>query len=307
MMSVGAQWAQVEDVERALKVQVLVVYPTGEAEKLEHFGPFPLPVALGAAPLPGRYPLVIVSHGSGGTLVSHRELARYLASRGFIVALIEHPGNNRNDNRLAQGVEVLATRPRDVRLVVDWLVAESGFAEFLRGNQYSLVGHSLGGYTGLALAGGVPTSLPHQTDDRIAKVIEVEADPRLSAVVLLAPATVWFRKPGALAQVHTAILMIESYHDELAPYFYMGQIVLDGVPSTTVVDSRVVERANHYSFLSPWPEALKSPSVVPSQDPPGFDRRRFLDQLYPEIERFLAEQLLDYRASATPVLRTATG
>jgi hypothetical protein len=96
--------------------------------------------------------------------------------------------------------------------------------------------------------------------------------------------------------------MIASYHDDGAPYFYMCQLVLDGVPETTAVDHRLVEGAGHYSFLSPWPDAMKSASIPPSQDPPGFDRRSFLEGLYPEIAEFL---LREHGKSRSPVTGTA--
>jgi predicted dienelactone hydrolase len=283
----GYQLAQVADEGRGVRIPMLVMYPAGAAEKVEQLGPFSLSVAAGAPPLEGRYPLVIVSHGSGGAPLSHRELARHLASRGFVVGVPEHPFNNRNDNSQAHTVELLAGRPRDIRTVVDWFFARSPFASFLKAGSFSMVGHSIGAYTALAVAGGVPTSLPHQSADRQGKRIEVHPDPRVKSLVLLAPATPWFRLRGALDQVRAPILMIASYHDELAPYFYMCQIVLDGVPDATKVDYRLVENAGHYSFLSPWPDAMKSPAIPPSQDPPGFDRRQFLDQTYIEIESFL--------------------
>jgi predicted dienelactone hydrolase len=266
-----------------------VFYPTATAEKVERLGPFSLSVSIDAEPLSQPASLVIISHGSGGSPQTHRELARHLASRGFVVGVPEHPFNNRSDNRLADSLEVLVERPRHIRIAVDWFFEQSPFASQFEDRSFSMVGHSLGAYTALALAGGVPTSLPHQAPDRQARIIEVEADSRLKSLVLLAPATVWFRFRGALERVHAPILMIASYHDHQAPYFYMCQIVLDGVPDVTKVDYRLVEDASHYSFLSPWPEALKSPAIPPSMDPPGFDRRQFLDRTYVDIETFLAQ------------------
>jgi predicted dienelactone hydrolase len=290
-MSVGYELTQVFDQGRDLQIPMLVTYPTSSAEKVEQLGPFRLSVASGGAPLEGTYPLVIISHGSGGTHLSHRELARHLASRGFVVGVPEHPHDNRNDNTLANRVELLSQRPGDVRMVADWFFDHSRFSPFLKPDVFSVVGHSMGAYTALAVAGGVPTSLPHQSADRLPKRIEIEPDPRVQSLVLLAPATPWFRFRGSLDRVRTPILMIASYHDELAPYFYMCQTVLDGLPESTNVDYRLVEDAGHYSFLSPWPDAMKSPAIPPSQDPPGFDRRRFLDQTYAEIESFLARTL----------------
>jgi predicted dienelactone hydrolase len=266
-------------------IPLLVLYPTAAPEKLEPFGPFTLSVAKAAPPLAGTHPLVVISHGAGGAPLTHRELARHLASLGFVVAIPEHPHDNRGDASGTGSLGVLAQRPTDLKRTADWMFG--AFGTQLEPAAFSVIGHSLGAYTGLALAGGAPTSLPHQSPDREARRIEVEHDARVKALVLLAPATPWFRVRGSLEAVTAPILMVASYADEAAPYFYMCQNVLDGLRPSHPVDYRLVEGANHYGFLSPWPDALKGPQIPPSLDPPGFDRRVFLDRLYADITAFL--------------------
>jgi predicted dienelactone hydrolase len=283
--TVGLELTEVS-AERGVSFHVLVFYPSSAPARPERLGPFELEVARNGAPLPGRHPLVIISHGSGGSHLTHRELAHSLASRGFVVGVPEHPFNNRNDNSQAESLALLTDRPLQIRAVADWFFASRHPAQLVP-DRYSIIGHSLGGYTALAAAGGVPTSLPHQEPDRVARRIPVTADARVKALVLLAPATPWFRQRGALSAVQVPILMVASYHDLQAPYFYLCQLVLDGVPDPRQVDYRLVEQAGHYSFLSPWPDTLKSPAIPPSQDPPGFDRRAFLAQLYVDISKFL--------------------
>lgn len=285
-MSVGFELVQLFDDRNGAQFPLLTFYPSSSPARAERLGPFELEVAAAGTPLPGSHPLVLISHGSGGSPATHRELACHLAARGFVVGVPEHPFNNRNDNTHAESLQLLADRPHHVRLAADWFF-QSRHAAQLEPERYSVIGHSLGGYTALALAGGVPSSLPHESPDRSVQRIPVTADPRLQALVLLAPATPWFRLPGALRDVRVPILMVASYHDLQAPYFYLCQLVLDGVADPSNVDYRLVEQAGHYSFLSPWPDALKSPAIPPSQDPPGFDRRAFLSQLYADISSFL--------------------
>lgn len=285
---VGLQSVQVVDEAEALSFPMLVMYPTIAQERPEQLGPFTLSVARDAPVLEGEHPLVLISHGRGGSPSTHRELAHHLATRGFVVGVPEHPFDNRNDQTFTNRIECLVRRPRDIALAADWFFERGPLAANVKQGSFSMIGHSIGGYTALAVAGGVPTSLPHQSADRQAKRLEVAHDPRLKALVLLAPATPWFRLPGSLSQVHAPILMIASYHDEHCPYFYMCQLVLDGVPDPARVDARLVEDAGHYSFLSPWPESMRSPALPPSMDPPGFDRRAFLDAMYADIAAFLA-------------------
>jgi predicted dienelactone hydrolase len=285
-MPVGLELTQLLDDRSGARFPLLVFYPSSSPARPERLGPFDLHVAAAGALLPGPHPLVLISHGSGGSPATHRELACHLAAAGFVVGVPEHPFNNRTDNSRAESLELLADRPYHLRLVADWF-QQSRFAAQLVPQRYSIVGHSLGGYTGLAAAGGVPSSLPHESADRLVHRIPVTPDERVQALVLLAPATPWFRLPGALSGVRVPILMVASYHDLQAPYFYLCQLVLDGVPDPGKVDYRLVERAGHYSFLSPWPDALRSPAIPPSLDPPGFDRRPFLDRLYSDIGGFL--------------------
>jgi predicted dienelactone hydrolase len=241
-------------------IPTLLFYPTRAAPSHVALGPFSIDVALDAPVDDGRFPLVVISHGSGGAPATHRELAQLLASHGFVVAVPEHPGNHRGDNSLADTTEILERRPRDVLDVAAWCAGE-----LLLDETFAIVGHSMGAYTALVAA----------------------RDARVGAIVLLAPATPWLRAAGALEHVHVPILMRSGDADTIAPADYMTQIVLDGVRDPSAIDHRVVAGANHYSFLSPWPEALRSPAILPSMDPPGFDRRAFLDRLYAEILAFL--------------------
>ncbi|HEX7946965.1 MAG TPA: dienelactone hydrolase, partial [Phenylobacterium sp.] len=50
------------------------------------------------APVTGRaHPLVVISHGTGGSLVDHYDTAIALAHAGFVVAAITHTGDTRGD------------------------------------------------------------------------------------------------------------------------------------------------------------------------------------------------------------------
>src|SRR5713226_1159457 len=47
-----------------------------------------------ALPAKGPFPLIALSHGTGGSAQVMAWLARGLASRGYVVAAVNHPGNN---------------------------------------------------------------------------------------------------------------------------------------------------------------------------------------------------------------------
>jgi predicted dienelactone hydrolase len=236
---------------------------------------------------------VIVSHGSGGSRLTHRVLAAGLARQGFVVVLPDHPGNNRDNNELAGTHTLLADRPRQVRQAIDWAYADAALGTHLLPDAVAVIGHSLGGYTALAVAGGRPWAAAHETPDRQPRLVPVAPDARVKALVLLAPATPWFMAPDALAGVHAPILILTGENDEMTPAWH-AEVVKRGVPAGTEVDHRTVPNAGHYSFLSPFPAERTSAAFPPSQDPLGFDRARFHEELSGEVGAFLHRVFPDF-------------
>lgn len=282
----GYSEVEMEDSSLGITFPMIVMYPAGTPEQAGRLGPYPLELARDADPLEGRHPLVLISHGTGGSPLNYRTLARHLARNGFIVGLPEHPCNNRNNNSLENTVQNLTNRPRHLRMVVDWFLENERFKRRVEPDAVSLIGHSLGGYTALAAAGGVPTSFPHEDPDGLPKLIEVIPDPRIGSLVLLAPASVWYREKGSLNAVNIPILMLDAEKDPYTPPFH-AQIILGGVPDQERIIYRTVENAGHFSFLAPFPEPMRTPSFLPSQDPPGFDREHFHEMLNAEVLDFL--------------------
>jgi len=65
---------------------VALVYPTKTSSENVSFGPFELKLAIGASiatRAKGKFPLVIISHGSGGTNLGHRSIAFALVKKGL--------------------------------------------------------------------------------------------------------------------------------------------------------------------------------------------------------------------------------
>jgi predicted dienelactone hydrolase len=291
---VGYRALAAQDTVQGARVPVHVLYPTHATPAPQAFGPYAFDAARDA-PLDGaqlaRLPLVVVSHGTGGTPWAYRWLALPLARAGFVVALVEHPGNSRADNSLADTPANLANRPRHLRLAIDTVLADRELAAHVAGSEVgaaraTAVGHSIGGYTALAAAGGRPLALPNQTPDGVAHPVDVERDPRITSVVLLAPALPWLMAPGALADVAVPVLARAAERDEIAQPAFIER-VLDGLPSTARLDYAVVPNAGHFAFWGPVPAALAGPHFPPGLDPPGFDRTAYQAQLTDELVAFL--------------------
>jgi Platelet-activating factor acetylhydrolase, isoform II len=64
-------------------------------------------------PSPARFPLLVISHGTGGSGLSMAWLGEALAKQGYIAAAVNHPGNNATQPYTGRRVFVaLAARPR---------------------------------------------------------------------------------------------------------------------------------------------------------------------------------------------------
>ena len=302
---VGCRALAVLDTLRELPVAAWLLYPTRDAPRSERFGPYELELAVDAGVAGEGLPLVVLSHGNGSTPWVHRWLAMQLVRRGVVVAVIEHPGNNRKDNSLsdAAGVSKLANlenRPRHVGLVIDAAYADPHVGPTLA-HGVAVIGESIGGYTALAIAGGHAMTLPDDVGlaQRLAPDAEpvrrafrvvTERDPRVRAIVLLSPAVFWFMADGALADVTIPILARTGERDELCPPELVER-VLRGVPDPSRVHHTIVPGAAHFSFQSPYPPALAGPGFAPSVDPPGFDRASYQHVLADDIVAFLRDTL----------------
>ena len=79
------------------KIDVALWYPTSTPSQATTIGPHVQDVAMGAPASTGPFPLIVISHGTGGMNMNHHELAAALARGGFVVAALTHPGDNYKD------------------------------------------------------------------------------------------------------------------------------------------------------------------------------------------------------------------
>lgn len=102
---------------------------------------------------PGPHPLIVISHGYGGTWRNLSWLAADLAKQGYVVAAPNHPGTSAFHRDPLQAAQ-LAQRPHDLSRVIDALSANSALAGNIDEERIAAMGHSLGGWTVVAMAGG---------------------------------------------------------------------------------------------------------------------------------------------------------
>jgi predicted dienelactone hydrolase len=110
-----------------------------------------------------QYPLVLLSHGTGGSAVQMMWLGYYLAARGYIVAAVNHHGNTASEKQLfPQGFLLYWERVKDLTVVLDKLLADPIFGARIDRNRIAAAGFSLGGYTVISIAGGVFSSQEYE-------------------------------------------------------------------------------------------------------------------------------------------------
>ena len=271
-----------------LPFSVRVLYPTEAPARAERFGAYELEVANDAPIAAHRILLVALSHGTGGTPFAYRGLAKALVGAGHAVALITHPGNNRDDDSLANTAANLENRPRHITAALDAAFADPHLAGHLVSGRAAVFGHSMGGYTALAACGAKPIALPQQTADGKAAPVAVTPDPRVVAAILFAPALPWLMAPGALDGVHARVMVRACEKDETAPPFFIEKIVR-GLPPSAELDFGVVPAAGHFACFWPLHPALAK--LPPGQDPPGFDRAAYQPVLHADVLAFLTRAL----------------
>ncbi len=131
-------------------------YPTkdrGAAETVGENAAFlGIPVLRDATPAAGAHPLVLLSHGYGGSWRNLNWLAERLVDGGYIVAAPDHPGTTTFNRDPAQAA-ALFQRPRDLGRSADALLADPALAGRVDADRIAAIGHSLGGWTVAAMAG----------------------------------------------------------------------------------------------------------------------------------------------------------
>ena len=181
------------------------------------------------------FPLVIISHGYPGNRFLMSHLAENLASKGFVVASIDHKDSTYDDQK-AFG-STLYNRPFDQLFVLNEMarLGRAGSGSFLSGlvdtNRTGLVGYSMGGY-GLVntLGGGFSKASEtfagappnHLLADRGASNPEYRRsmDARIKAAIAIAP---WGMQNGfwdaeGLKGITTPVLFVAGSVDNVAEY-----------------------------------------------------------------------------------------
>jgi predicted dienelactone hydrolase len=280
-------------------------YPTDAPASPQPLGLFVQSVAVGA-PVAGRgLPLVVMSHGTGGTFEGHYDTALALAEAGFVVASVTHTGDNYRDQSAFTRVE---NRPRHIKALIDYMLASWPRHDVLDPSRIGMFGFSAGGFTALVAIGGVPDMVrvasfctAHPDDWGCNRASELHSGPptappsafvhdtRIAAAVIAAPAIGYVFTPEGLSGVKVPIQLWRGDRDEILTHPYHAQNVYDGLPIKP--EYHVVPNAGHFAFLAPCSAGLQSIAPDICRDPAGFDRVAFHREFNAAVVAFFKAKL----------------
>jgi predicted dienelactone hydrolase len=224
----------------------------------------------GAPALTGqRYPLVLISHGYRGWANHFSGLAENLASKGYVVAAIDHADadfDNLRSFQMSFG-GVMMDRAQDQRQILSQLLTRAtqestGFAALIDADKVGLIGYSMGGFGALATAGApydttskTIKQLPGDSQAAMARATDNVA-PKIKALVAMAP---WGGQPDNrswsatdLAKITAPVLMIAGDQDDVVNFDHGVSWIFDHL---TGADRKllVFQAARHNIVGNPVP------------------------------------------------------
>ncbi len=212
----------------------------------------------------GKYPVIVFSHGAGGSQTCCDGLTRHWASYGYITiqpthddSAVQRRNQGEENIRFMQAVRealkkpaLWESRPLDISYVIDALPSFEnrvpGLVGKIDADRIGVGGHSMGSYTTEAIAGALIDFPGHSARSF--------ADPRVKAVLCLSP-----QGPGQFG-------LTEHSFDQISlPYMGMtgsldslGPIASPAWHKTPFDRSQpgdkyhlFIEGANHMSFITP--------------------------------------------------------
>jgi predicted dienelactone hydrolase len=268
-------------------LRLIVWYPASEPEAQVAVGPpgsaiFIAGTVAKDAPFAdvARHPLILLSHGFGGSARQMTWLGAALARHGYVAVAVDHPGANSIDGVSDAGAYAPWAQATDLRAALDFALDQPELAKHIDSDRVGAAGFALGGYASL-LAAGARSDFSHFVKfcegldrdamcdkhfeypldyHRRAEVLArpgLEAlaagessdvrDARIKALFLIAPAFVEALDPASLSRVRAPVGIVLGAADPIAPAATNGQLAARLIPGAEL---RVLPGVGHYDFLS---------------------------------------------------------
>lgn len=270
------------------------------------------------APDGDRRPVILLSHGYGGTARIMGWFGIAMARDGYIVVAVDHPGNNGIDKMTVAGAVLWWDRAEDLRAALKAAEQDQSIGPHMDLSRVGIAGFSAGGFTAL-VAAGARVEPAHFTqfcltnpDDGVCrpqrefaftpqdsadlfKRPEIQAEaanasadhaiPQVRAAFAMAPALVQALEPASLERMHTPVEIILGDADTVAPPITNGLVAAKMIPNVSLIR---LPSVGHYDFLASCTESGRA--IVPpcKISVPQIDTHR---QAIEAAEAFFGRQL----------------
>ncbi|AFY50153.1 putative dienelactone hydrolase [Nostoc sp. PCC 7524] len=250
-----------------------------------------LPTTTAESAIKQPFPLVVISHGVASDRYTFAYLAEHLASYGFAVAVLEHPGSNAK--RFQQYFAGLAEppepkefidRPLDIKFLLDELQRRESFDPKLKGKlnfeQVGAIGQSFGGYTVLASAGAKfnfeelrQECQPDNSNLNVSLILQCQAtqlvldnyvlqDERIKAIIAINPVNSAIFGERGISQIQVPVMLVAGSQDIFAP-----PVPEQIRPFTWLTNPNkylaLIENSTHFTFIG---ESPAESNVLPVPD-----------------------------------------
>lgn len=304
---VGLRTIEVQEPRTGTVMPAMVFHPTVEDTATTKVGTYEIEGEFSRPTAPGKHPLVLLSHGHGGSAVGHHPLAVSLARAGYIVAAIEHAGDSYRDQSGFGTDRVLLGRAWQISALLDTLMKAPELGERIDADRIGVAGFSAGGYTSLLLLGATPdganhakycTQLPQDEELCVlspSKAIHFDqslqtTDPRIRSAFVMSPLAVFFDKES-LGAVTRPVFVHAAMADAVLKPRWNALAVRHGVRNLR--GWRGIVGADHYVYLAPCPASMARSVPELCRDPAGIDRERLQVEVAESARSFFDETLLD--------------
>jgi predicted dienelactone hydrolase len=227
-----------------------------------------------------RRPLLLLSHGFGGSAADLAWLGTALAAHGLIAVAVNHPGNNALEAYTVEGYSLMWLRAVDLSAVIHTLLDDKTFGNQIDPARIGAAGHSLGGYTVITVAGGITDPGRIQafcrssaadalcvpsaaiSDLRQKSLARLSSDPdfrqrysaagksygdaRVRAVFAMAPGLGPVFTPESLSKISIPVAIVSGGADEITPPTSGAEALAKAIPHATL---QLFPRAGHFVFF----------------------------------------------------------
>jgi len=227
-----------------------------------------------------RHPVLLLSHGFGGTARVMGWFGIAMARDGYIVVAVDHPGNNAVDKMTVAGAILWWDRTEDLRIALAAIKQDPVIGPHLDLSRLGVAGFSAGGFTALVASGarvdiarfihfcevnpsdsvcGPQEEFVVTKQDALdlfkrpeiaAEAVHASDDhsiPQVRATFVMAPAIVQALDPDSLAHMHVPVEIMLGDKDHIASPTTNGFVAAKAIPGAIL---KQLPGVGHDDFLA---------------------------------------------------------